>query len=70
MQHNDYAYGYGHYEIPKGTNLRAALNHLRHANSAWGTVTIYTNEIILRKFDYNTYKNDQFYYYLSAFDYQ
>ena len=54
------------YEFTEETSLQETLIWIKHNLSAWGTVTIKTNNgEIIRKFDYDLYNDKQFYCNLS-----
>lgn len=65
-QKSDYGYGYGILEINKTTILKEVLEYYKNNSKTWGTITIkLSNYDILRKFDYDTWNNNYFYYHLS-----
>ena len=62
----DMGSGFGKIEFEPGTNLDQVLSFYRKNSKTWGTCTIeYANGKALRKFDYNLYHSDLFYYKLS-----
>ena len=64
--HSDYVNGYGILEINEITTLKEVLEYYENNSKSWGVITIKFNDYnILRKFDYNTYDNNYFYYNLS-----
>lgn len=65
-QKSDMGSGFGIIEFEPGTNLDQILGFYRKNSKTWGTCTIqYADGRILRKFDYNLYHSDLFYYKLS-----
>lgn len=69
-QKSDMGSGFGYVEGAAGCTLREVLDFYEKNNKNWGTVSIYINGKIVRKFDYDTYNNNQFYHNLSGWEYQ
>ena len=62
----DMGSGRGKIEFEPGTTLRQVLDFYKNNSRTWGECTIqYKNGEILRKFDYDIYNNNIFYYNLS-----
>ena len=62
----DMGSGFGHYEFDQSMTLGDFLKYYSTTSDSWGVITIiYNDGRVLRKFDYDTYNNSQFYYHLS-----
>lgn len=62
----DMGSGFGKIEFEPGTTLRQVLDFYKNNSRTWGECTIqYKNGEILRKFDYDIYNSNIFYYHLS-----
>ena len=58
--------GTGHYEFEKPTTLKQFLEGYKATSKSWGVIRIVERKgTVLRKFDYDTYNDKQFYYHLS-----
>lgn len=65
-QKSDMGSGFGEYSFDKETTLKDFLEYYKNTCDSWGTITIIKADgDILRKFDYNMYNNNIFYYNLS-----
>ena len=63
--------GFGYTEGATCCTLREILDFYEKNNKTWGTVTIYYGDgNVCKKFDYDTYNNNQFYHNLSGWEYQ
>ena len=69
-QTSDMGFGYGYVEGATGRTLEEVLNFYANNSKTWGTVCIYGEDDIVRKFDYDTYNNKIFYHHLSGWEYQ
>ena len=69
-QKSDMGSGFGYVEGAVGCTLKQILEFYSKNNKTWGTVCIYRNGEIIRKFDYDTYNNNVFYHHLSGWEYQ
>jgi hypothetical protein len=62
----DMGSGFGYIKINEKTTLKELLDYYRQNARTWGTCLIkYKNGEVLRKFDFDIYNNNQFYYKLS-----
>ena len=62
----DMGSGFGKIEVEPNTTLRQVLEFYKNNSRTWGVCTIqFEDGEILRKFDYDVYRNDIFYYHLS-----
>lgn len=62
----DMGSGDGEYKFNKEITLDEFLKEYKTTSNSWGTITIISRDgKILRKFDYDTYNNSQFFYHLS-----
>lgn len=72
-QMSDMGSGFGHIEIEQNTvTLAKALKWLQQNQKTWGTVTIYYGDSgdIVRRFDYDLFKNNIFYHHLNGWQYE
>lgn len=69
-QMSDMGSGCGYVDSAFGCTLREVLDFCAKYNNTWGTICIYRNGNIVRKFDYDTYNNNVFYHHLSGWEYQ
>ena len=69
-QKSDMGSGFGYIEGAVGCNLEEVLNFYGKNTKTWGTVCIYRNDEVIRKFDYDTYNNKIFYHHLNRSEYQ
>lgn len=69
-QKSDMGSGFGYVDGITGCSLEEILEFYAKNNKTYGTVCIYRNGNIVRKFDYDTYNNNIFYHNLSAWKYQ
>ena len=68
-QISDMGSGFGSYQFSKNYTLREFLDYYKNTNKTWGTITIFHDNKVVRKFDYNIYDNNQFYYHLAGVEY-
>ena len=62
-QTSDMGSGFGKLEIEPNTSLKQVCNYIKSNFHTWGVCTIQCSDgKILRKFDYDLYNNDIFYY--------
>ena len=62
----DMGSGFGKFEFEENTTLKEFLEFYKNNNKTWGSITIRKKDgKILRLFDYDTYKNNIFYYHLN-----
>ena len=62
-QKSDMGSGFGMYEFEEGTTLKEFLTHFEKNSNEWGTITIKMPDgEVLRKFDYNLFHDNKFYY--------
>ena len=65
-QASDMGTGYGYFEFQRPTTLSEFLSEFSATSKTWGTITIeFKDGEILRKFDYDTWNNNQCFYHLS-----
>lgn len=70
-QTSDMGSGWGYLEGAPGCTLEQILEFYHKNSRSWGTITIYgRNSDIVRKFDYDTYNNSEFYHHLSGWQYE
>ena len=69
-QKSDMGSGFGYVEGAVDCTLKEILSFYANNSKDWGTVCIYKNGNIVRKFDYDTYNNNVFYHHLSGWEYQ
>ena len=69
-QKSDMGSGFGHVDGAAGCILEEVLNFYSKNSKTWGTVCIYRKGDIIRKFDYDTYNNNVFYYNLNGREYK
>ena len=70
-QKSDMGHGIGIYEFDKNSTLKDFLKMYKETSSSWGEITIYSKEgHIVRKFDYDTHRHNNFYHHLNIWDYQ
>jgi hypothetical protein len=62
--------GFGYIEGAVGCTLAEILNFYAKNSKDWGTVCIHRNGDIVRKFDYDTFNNNIFYYNLDWWEYE
>lgn len=67
-QKSDMGSGFGHYENINGKTLKEVLDWLEENTKTWGVITIYNDNKILRKFDYELYNYHYFYHHLSGWE--
>ena len=68
-QISDMGSGFGHITVSTDTTLKEALMWISQNQKTWGTVTIYNNKEIIRRFDYDLYNNNIFYHHLDGWQY-
>lgn len=68
-QISDMGSGFGSYQFSKNYTLREFLDYYKNTNKTWGTITIFHDNKVVRKFDYNIYDNNQFYHHLTGVEY-
>lgn len=68
-QISDMGSGFGHIAVSTDTTLKEALMWISQNQKTWGTVTIYNNKGIIRRFDYDLYNNNIFYHHLDGWQY-
>ena len=57
------------YELSENTDLRTVLNWIKNNMHSWGTITIqYSDGEVIRKFDYDLYREKEFYINLSGWE--
>lgn len=61
-QKSDMGSGFGIYEFNENTTLKEFLNYYKENSKTWGTITIIKDNDIIRKFDYDIFNNNYFYY--------
>ena len=65
----DMGFSYEVYECSEGTTLKEALAWLKKNKNSWGTITIQRkNGDIVRKFDYDVYRYNEFYTNLAGWE--
>ena len=64
-QKSDMGSGFGHYENINGRTLKEVLDWLEENTKTWGVITIYNDNKIIRKFDYELYNYHCFYHNLN-----
>lgn len=69
VQKSDMGTGCGHYDFSPNTTLKNALDYLKNNLKAWGTITIYRGNTIVRLFDYELFNNSIFYHHLAGWEY-
>lgn len=67
----DMGSGYGYLDKEGSVTLTQVLDFYEKYGNCWGTITIYQNNEIIRKFDYDVYHNsEQFYHQLGHWQYK
>lgn len=69
-QKSDMGCGFGYVEGVVGCTLKEVLDFYAKDSKTWGTVCIYRNSDVVRKFDYDTFNNNIFYHHLSGWEYK
>ena len=69
-QKSDMGTGFGYVESAYGCSLREIMEFYAKNSRSWGTVCIHRNGNVVRKFDYDTYNNNIFYYKLDGWQYE
>ena len=66
----DMGSGFGYVDGVAGHTLKDVLDFYAEHSNDWGTVSIYRNGSIVRKFDYDTYNKCIFYHHLNGWEYR